>query len=117
MSVFSKTCAQMINKIAQGDVNIFSQLTCFFSILICFATLTGNDTSNRLNIIRFVNNILVNNKIAQVDVNIFSQLTCFFQLTFFATLTGNDASNRLNIIIFLISRPTSVEKDTSHALF
>ena len=42
-----------INKIAQGDVNIFSQLT-FFFIFDIFVFLTGNDASNRLNIIIFV---------------------------------------------------------------
>ena len=41
------------NKIAQGDVNIFSQLTFFFNFDI-FATLTGIDASNRLDIIIFV---------------------------------------------------------------
>ena len=41
------------NEIAQGHVNIFCHLT-FFSILTMFATLTGNDASNRLNIIIFV---------------------------------------------------------------
>ena len=42
----------LLNKIAQGDVNIFSQLT-FFLIIDIFAHLTGNDASNRLNIIIF----------------------------------------------------------------
>ena len=41
------------NKIAKGDVNIFSHLT-FFSILNFFAALTGNDASKRLNTIEFV---------------------------------------------------------------
>ena len=37
----------------QDDVNIFNHLTCF-SMSTFFATLTGNDASNRLNIIKFV---------------------------------------------------------------
>ena len=49
MAISAKT---IINKIAQGDVNIFSELT-FFKFLTFFAPLTGNDASNRLNIIIF----------------------------------------------------------------
>ena len=49
MAISAKT---KINKIAQGDVNIFSQLT-FFKFLTYFAPLAVNDASNRLNIIIF----------------------------------------------------------------
>ena len=45
----------MHNKIAQGDVNIFSHLTFFkFVYVFFFIDFTQNFSSNRLNIIKFV---------------------------------------------------------------
>merc|ERR1712240_855394 len=43
-----------INKIAQGDVNIFSHLTILKIVYAFFIDFTQNFSSNRLNIIKFV---------------------------------------------------------------
>ena len=44
----------MKNKIAQGDVNIFSHLTFYKFVYVSFIDFTQNFSSNRLNIIKFV---------------------------------------------------------------
>ena len=73
-----------INKIAQGDVNIFiKSIDMFFSILIFFATLTGSDASNRLNIIIYAisRSILVeiDTSLALFQKNIFGGHFEFFR--------------------------------------
>jgi len=70
------------NKIAQGDVNIFSHLT-FKKKITFFATLIGNDASNRLNISTFVGSRLISVEIgtslALFKKNIFSGHFDFFR--------------------------------------